>query len=451
MVGACVDADSQFGNSMTPPQWDMNTKLDSSIIPTTYIYSLDSVPSSLLTTEDKDMVNAFNLKSVGSHVDPYTGLTSTQMFSNYSPMWTLPATGDDETKHRKGAGYFGKDPVVDSMSIKLAYSSYVGDTIVGLDIDVYEVVKGNFPMTKLYYSNYNMEDQISEKPILSYRQTGSTSHKAMLPLEFAKKFLRNEDVPTNPYKHDTLFHKEFKGLYIKARATTGQGCVYSLNMGATNMTLYYHNADKDTTTVFYTLYDPSYSAPYNVNFQMAQHDYSRSDISKGGVRAEQVGDSTISTEMGYVQGLAGLGTAVKFSKEQIDEFKAKVKAQGFNNIAINAAELVFRVDNPTADNFDKMFSQLAPYYSLSLLKFAPDYKPFTQLAATSGGVLNRSLGTYTINITSYMQGLMTGRNNKYTFQIDPTILAYLASLRSVVKGSASDTPPQLILTYTMLK
>lgn len=436
LMVSCVEADSTFGNSFIPPQWEMSTRLDSTIKVQTYTFASDSVLTSGSGTSSR---------LVGSFIDPLTGRTTTQVFSNYQPF--------GEEVQTSGT-YFGKDPVADSVFLSLKFTGYRGDTTVATEFEVYEVLSGDYPYWKPFYSNFDMKPYIADKPLYTFTQKSPMSIKERLPIEFARKLMVNTQDDSNPYRVDSVFRKTFKGLYIKSNTvTSGEGCIYNLDLAGSGLTLHYHNNNpvKDTTTVSYLMFESTY-APYNTNFTTAQHDFSFADPSKGGVKVAQINDSTIQTELNYIQGIGGLGMAVKFPEEEIKRLLDQVKTTGYSKIAVQAAELRFTVEKPGWENYDKMFTELAPYFSLSRLSFTPDYQPLIQnFPSTVGGVLNRSLGTYTLNITSYIQGLLLGRITKHTLEIEAAMTQYLITNRSVLKGSASDTPPLLVLTYTLLK
>ncbi|MEG3047946.1 MAG: hypothetical protein RR872_04860, partial [Mucinivorans sp.] len=68
------------------------------------------------------------------------------------------------------------------------------------------------------------------------------------------------------------------------------------------------------------------------------------------------------------------------------------------------------------------------------------------------GILLRSVGYYSQNITSFMQRLFTGAETNPELNLLPPISQDLLPLRTVVGGSASvDRAPEIILTYTLIK
>lgn len=425
----------------------MKTKIDSTIRPLTYICALDSVASSLMGYTD-EMLSDFNTRHLGSFIDPITGRTDVQFFTNYIPAGPVLTSGY----------YFGTNPKLDSMYLTVAISGYRGDTVTGIDVEVYEVIKGDFPSDKIYYTNKDMTPYLNDTALVTFKQTSKGGHYAKLPMEFVKKF-GIDNFNDNPYESYSKFKERYKGLYFKAKPhTKGEGAIYIINMTQTNMKLFYTNDEKDSTSASFLmnadkrmLTDVGGAEMFPTGFETAQHNYTFADPSKGGVQIAQIGDSTIQTERGFVQGFSGLSTVITFPQEQLEVLKEKVKLAGYNNIAVHAAELVFEVDDPQWENLDKMFPDMAAYYSLPQLKFMPDYQPLNNYPFTLDGSLNRSRNTYTLNITSYVQGLLTGRiiNNK--IQLGAPISNYLSTGRSMLKGSASLTPPKLILTYTMLK
>lgn len=434
---ACTKVDANFGNNLIPPGELMGTRIDSTVQIETSIIALDSV----LTSSTK-----IGLRSVGSYIDPLVGRVDISTFMSYCPEGFEDAV--------KG---FGKDPVVDSMKLYLDFATYLGDTLTNtLNIELYEVKGKVFSRNSSYYSNFDMKPYLVDTPLVKFQMRAPGIYAVNLPKDFAKRFIMDTSKENNPYTVDTLFHEVFNGFFIKSNNfKTGEGLMLGVDLLSSGMNLFYHNNNspkKDTTTQSFTFVNEY--APYNVSFEIAKSDYSLSNQAAGGVNPVLVGDTTIQTEFGYIQGVGGLGTSININKNDIERLKAKVKSEGYSTIAIHSAELIVDLVNPQWQNYEKSFLDLGLYVSLMGGKFIPDYNPTDKIYGIDpkfGGALNRSLGQYHMNITRHVQDLILRRSSDYRLELlsDYSIMMGLA--RSQVYGSKSNKPPKLVLTYTMIK
>lgn len=432
---SCVNQDIQFGNSLVPPDQGMTTDIDeTTIVPQTYIYALDSIITSGLLTR---------YRVVGSIIDPLVGRTNAQFFANYVPVGV-------NYDH-----YFGVEPTIDSMFLILTFADYRGDTVRGMDVEVFEVMDGDYRQSVRFFSNYDISKNLNDTALIKFTVTGPDVVIKKLPIEFAKKFLINTPGDSNPYWSDSLFHKAFKGLYVKSNEfSSGNGCIYNVDLNSSTMKLFYHNKggleEADTTTIDYVFYSDIYGSN-NTTFSTSQHDFSFANPSVGGVDPSQIGKLDVQTEHGYIEGLGGLGTWVVFPEEQIEQLLTKARSLGYSTVAVNSAELKLTISDQTWQNYDQMMDQLAMYFSINEPKYIPDYNPKLANSETIGGKLNRSLGIYTLDITRYIQGRLTGKITESKLELEPSIAYYLYARRGVIMGSASDMPPKLTITYTMLK
>lgn len=434
---SCVKADRELGSSMIPPSQLMDTYVDSfAIIPRTYIYQIDSIQT--------NRTSLSNLP-IGSYIDPLVGRSDIQFYTNYTPKGF--EIGSTE--------FFGDKPVIDSMFLLLNLTGYKGDTIQGLEFKIYEVTKGYFPSRKNFYSNTNMQPYLNDTALITFKVKSPEMISQRLPMKFAEKFLINDHDKNNPYYSDTMFQQTFKGLYFNTNIVDKgkEGCIYNVDLAGSAMMLFYHtvrNNVPDTTSITLLLYDKLYT-PYGNQFVTVQHDYDLADPSVGGVIKSEIGDSTIQTKRCYVEAPAGLGTVIEFPEENINQLHNKVKERGFKHIGVHNALLTLYVENPVWQNYEKMYKHLAAYLSFATFSYIPDYNPLLGTTDDIGGELNRSLGIYQMDITSYMQKLLTGKITRNKIVLAPVVEQMLSPMRSVIKGSASDNPPQLTLTYTLMK
>ncbi len=437
---SCTQRDDAFGNDLVPPGQHMRSTIDSTVLVHTYISTCDSLETS---------VSGYYEPLVGSYIDPLTGRIDIQAFVNYSPYGF------------RHSHYFGENPVIDSMRYAITFTGAIGDTAKSVTVDVYEVKDYHFHQDSAYFSNFDMSPYIGATPLFSFEQKGPGTSYGRLPDEFAKRLLDNTQSKENIYYNDTLFHKKFPGLYFKLRnqATAGEeGTLLKMDMAQSTMYLFYHNTGPngldtlDQQILFYS--DRTYDY---ICFTTIQHDYTLSDPSKGGVPATAIGDTTHASEYMYVQGLAGLMGQLRIEKSQLEHLQQQAVEQGYSHIALHRAELKVRMVDSGYEQYNKSFTGLGLYHNMIGYEFLDEYNPIldaittNNYTATLGGSLNRSLGIYTFDITSYVQQLLTGKEERYTTELLPAYLQRNDTGRSWIYGSNSPYPPLLVLTYTLIK
>lgn len=437
-ASACTNRDDQFGNGMIPPSQQLGSAIDSGIVVNTYVTTLDSIETS---------VAGYYQPFVGSYIDPLVGRTDVQVYTNYSP---------DGFRHEN---YFGENPVIDSLRYGISFSSVLGDTTQVTIIDVYEVKGHRFYQDSAYFSNFQMAPYLSSQPLFSIEQKGLGVATGRIYGDLAQRLLDNTQSKENIYYNDTLFHAKFPGLYFKVRTPIvgGEGAVYQIDLSQSAMFLFYHNTGPEKPDTlqqkFWFFGDLTYDY---VSFSTVQHDYSLADPSKGGVTVQEIGNLDIPSKNVYVQGLAGLMGAVRIDSVALAQLQEKVKAKGYSHIALHRAELQVTMADAGSAQYDKSFTALGMYYNILKYEFLTEYQPLleslnTGYTSSLGGGLNRSLGTYSFDITSYVQKLLTGRESRYTTQLLPGY-NYRNNLgRTRIYGSDSPYPPRLVLTYTMIK
>lgn len=436
---SCTNRDEMFGNDLIPPDQMMGSAIDSTVTVETFITKYDSVQTN---------INGYYTPFFGSYLDPIVGRTTIQMFSNYAP------------NGFRNSQYFGVDPVVDSMTFAFNFPYVMGDTTTSVTIDVYEVKGYDFKVDSSYFSNFDMSPYIGTVPLFSFEQKGIGTAFGKLPIEFARTLLDPKQDDTNIYYTDTAFHKVFNGFYFKLRDQhpAGEGSMLRMDLSQSVMNLFYHNNNtpkKDTTTQKFLFYG-DYTF-YNTNFSTVQHDYAEADPSKGGVSVAAIGDTITPSAYCYVQGLAGLMGTLKVDQVGLERLTEKARGLGYSHVALHKAELKVTMVNSGWEQYEKSFTALGLYYNMEKREFLAEYNPILDQVtgsgyqSTIGGGLNRSLGTYSFDITSHVQRLISGKENRYTTEMLPAYNSRNDMTRSWVYGTASPYPPLLVLTYTMIK
>ena len=426
---------------MIPPDQLMETRVDSSFMVTTRIFNLDSVASNI-TTYTADL---------GSHINPATGRIDLGLFMNYEPYGFDTDEADVS---------FGKNAVADSMTLGMNFSALTGDTLVPLEVKVYEIQGVNFSSDSTYYSNFDMSSYLSPEPILVFEVNKPGVIVKKLPEWFYEKHVIEAPLDfNNPYYDVDLFHKTFNGLYFEATPqTTGKGIIMTMDMSQSRMTLFYHNDEmKPDTSYQHAMYFYSDAVYYNTFFNTAKFDYSYADPLNGGVRPEIVNNETAISEYSYTAGFGGLGTTVTIPIDKVHELQDKAKSEGYSRIGIHRAELVFEIVEPTKLYYEMSFSRIALYFNFDRMNFLPEYNPLLESLASSSyvstidGRVNRSRGIYTLDITSYMQRLFAGSFSRTDLQLLPSYAENKAVGYTWAYGSTSSKPPKMAITYTMIK
>lgn len=441
LLGSCTKRDDTFGNDMVPPAQQMNSTIDSTVVVRTYIAACDSLETS---------VSDYYEPLIGSYIDPLTGRIDMQAFVNFSPYGF------------RHSHYFGENPVIDSMRYAISFTGAVGDITRSVTVDVYEVQGYRFSQDSAYFSNFDMTPYIDpSKPLFSFERKGPGTVYGRLPDEFARRLLDNTQSQENIYYNDTAFHRKFPGLYFKLRDETpaGQeGVMLKMDMSQSTMFLFYHNTGPDGADTLdqQMLFYGDYTYDY-ICFTTIQHDYTFADPGRGGVRQETIGDMNQATEYVYVQGLAGLMGKLEIDKSCLQRLQERAEALGYSHIALHRAELKVRLVDAGYEQYARSFTSLGIYHDMIGYEFLDEYNPILDAITTNnysqtlGGELNRSLGIYTFDITSYVQQLLTGREERYATELLPAYLLRNDTGRSWIYGSDSPYPPQLVLTYTMIK
>ncbi len=438
----CTERDDMFGNGMIPPAQQMGSSVDSTIVVRTGVAVGDSLDTH---------ISGYYQPYMGSYIDPVVGRTDVSVFSNYAP-------NGFEHSH-----YFGDEPVIDSMRYAIVFSGAVGDTSKSVIVDVFEVKEGIvFNQDSAYYSNFDMTPYIdADKPLFSFEQKGAGMALGRMPQEFAERLLDNTQSQENIYYDDYKFHKKFPGLYFRLResAEAGEGIMLQLDLSQSSMFLFYHNsgpgeeADSSLQQRFWFINDLTYDF---ISFSMIEHDYALADQSlTGAVRVDAAGEPVQQDEYVYVQGLAGLMGMIDVDREQLEALKQRVRDLGYSHIALHRAEVQFTMVDAGVEQYDRSFAALGMYYDMNKYDFLSEYNPVLEAANTGytsslGGKLNRSNGVYRFDVTSHVQKLLTGSEERLV-QLLPAFADRNSLMRAWIYGTGSKFPPRLVLTYTMIK
>lgn len=451
--GSCVDNSPFFGNDLVPPGQEMVTLIDSSINFKTYNIKLDSVGTSRYWA-------AMYLGQLNSAL---TGRTYSQFYTNYG---FKPFTGDGENLWRVN---FGTTPRADSMFMRLEVKYRSGDSTKASEIEIYKIKDFDFIYDSVYYSNFKIEKYLEAEPFLKIQVTGTKSHKVRMPQDFMMEHFDTRTTDDNIYSDIEKFHKKFKGWYFVTKPVSGDvGAFYDVDMASSYMSLYYNNknfAESPDTVLIQNYFFRGEYASKAIQFQMYQHDFSKSDISVGGINAATINDTletSVGQQIAYTSGMAGLGAMVEFSKADIEKFIAKCNERTGSKAAIGVhrAQIVWKKLSKVHSELPA-FDALGLYYNYSKDKFIPDYDPITARynAQSQGnsfvntyGLLNLSKDEYTTDVTQYIQKVVKGDQVRLRLQLYPEWDQVANPDQGVVWSTAHATHrPYLVITYTLVK
>lgn len=416
---------------------------------------------------------------------------------------------------------WGYRPIFDSMLLSLYITDFHGDTTRKHRFNVYEITSNEYlklsPDTTLY-AGFDPKPYISSEPIFTFefpnQERGAyvgdmskpqSSNVRLEPTaatrEYVERLMLMNGLAADSLARDRdslyvngnelKFVEAFKGIYI-APAEDMEGAMFTTSLPNTSMMLFSRNRYeedpaiiRDTTYMIYGLYlDPSeYTdvAAGNVSVNSIQHDYAQSKIN---LKADVC-------DICYVEGMGGVVTELCFTDEFIQSLADVVIEAGEDaTVSINQAMFSIYLEGASYDYYD-IPATLTPVMNdaMSRMGMFVDYDNFVAISdynysaessvtLSYDGYLNRSLGCYKMDISTYIQTLMlvAAQNVDASGSVDMTKFAvgdtaetsgdyvnfrriYIApeitSLydmkRQALYGMGGDAPIKLEITYTIVK
>jgi hypothetical protein len=341
---------------------------------------------------------------------------------------------------------FGSNPVCDSIVLSLVYKGFYGDSISQVTVKVHELLNSIYLDSTYHskritpYSATNIAQNIAyvhnlKDSVLINGVKYPPQLRVKLNNSFGTQLL---NAGAANLENNTAFTQFIKGLYITTDniLTNGGISYFDLVSSFSQLTLYYHNDDKDSLKFNFVIdqYCARYSTFDHYNFQNAV----------APLKQQIAGNYSTADSILFVQAMGGTKVLVKFP--YIKEF---IK---LNHIAINEAVLVMPVDN-----YDLSIGAYPPPPKMLAVRettsgtvlFLPDYY---EGESFYGGVYDSSKKEYRFRITKYLQGLINGN---YIEDKGLNILVSGSSIRSnrvVLKGPGrKSNKTRLIITYTKIQ
>ena len=398
-----------------------------------------------LKTEKIDSIRIYNdgFKFLGSNQDPVFGRTDAELYTHFS----LPNNVTNVA--------FPNDAVVDSAKIILVFTeSFVGDTSTPLRYQTY-LLNEDMLSSQNYYSNKTFNyiptslSDITTKPI---KFKGFKTIQIPIFTGFAQSVISNPQYLVN----NTTLQSMYKGFYITTKntplnPTTNQGALMKIDLAneVSGLYIYYHTGNppalKESKVYQFTFNN-------NGSVRMNHLIYNYSSGSNVYLYNQLMGNYASASQNVFLKGLNGTRVFVDFP------YLKNLKSLG--NFSINRAEVVIKVDKsfiPTNGFYN-------PPPALSLLAldslgqeiFTIDQYNTNYSFLSYGGNYNSDAGTYTFNISRYIQHILNGKIRYYGMVLvatDPkttlTARKDFFAARVVLGGyQNSALKPKLKLYYT---
>lgn len=320
---------------------------------------------------------------------------------------------------------FGANPVVDSVVLSVAYTSYFGNIDCYNTFRFYELEEVLYK-DSLHYSNYRAQHsnyEIASKTFMpNFDSTYvdgdyvSPSIKVRLDNYYGERLFNLSDTAMTS---QTEFVKEYNGFYIAPDPINTPNTGFFLQLDLTNsqtyLAVYYHNDVADTLFTYKLSIDTD--TPRFVEYEH----YGYEDASSEFKAQVLEGDTTLGENKLYLQSMAGV--MVKLEIPFIESFKQ------LGTVGISDAKIYFN-----ADNNDAYFGIASDY---ELVREGDDGVLYTIADYAEGssfyGGSASDNGTICFRITRHLQGVLGGSYDNPNLYLLVRNSSYLPC-RSVIHG-----------------
>ena len=429
---------------------------------------------------------------------------------------------------------WGYRPIFDSMQIALYVTDYHGDTTRIHRYEVREIISNDYLKDSTFYINFNPSEYISEKPIFTFEYPNQkrgiyvgdcenpisqlvTLEETDYTAEYVSRLMFTTNLDDNEgYGKDTEsiyeqgneeeFLKSIRGIYItpvEDDMSDSEGAMFATDAENSALVLYARSRYvedptiiKDTTIMSYNFYiNPNNYDVKAGNFSINMVDHTLPEDVNNSI--EQQSDVQVS----YVDGMGGIVTEVSFTDEFIQSLADIALSKPSAIVSVNQARMRIYLEGSNYDYLMIDPFKMAGIMDLSMPRLGlytryggyadkaniiaiSDYYYSNISSIDYDGTLNRSLGCYTMEISTHIQSLMMAaadnvdENGKVKLEkfdpnsteCDPALVSYrrfyvapaadnLFSLKRQaiyggdsfdVNSAMSDAPITLELTYTIV-
>lgn len=368
---------------------------------------------------------------VGSYDHPVLGLAESSAFTQVSNIDTL----------------FSKaTSIYDSLTMRLAYGGYQGDTTKSQTLSVYRLLDSLNRGTD-YFANSTIRSDASiigshtfkPRPIRTRAMNGDSVQLDTLRFRMSDALgreLLSKYADVKVAAGSKGFRDYFPGMLFKSSSPSA-GAMIGFNPGYSRMTLYFHNPG-----------DPfKYSMDYYFSLSnsifpeiLARFNQIKSTKSVALAGLKNPGDlvpSATTSGLTYIQ--AGTGVATKI------EFPFLLNLKGNRNVAVNKAELVLTA----ADNIDlqQTIGQLSIVETNATNRTLRNSYGLKYLLSEGGAsVLTSAIEpgskTYTFNVTTAIQSILVGKQANNGWIITPALTSNSAGNTRIINESTRFVPLQ---------
>lgn len=375
----------------------------------------------------------------------YTGANNSFLLGSYFHPALGYVTSDVYTQIANADSLKSKEnSIADSLKMYLVYTNFQGDLAQQQSLKIYRL-KDSLSRSTNYFTNSAVSyfpevlttHNFFPKPIFAKSINGDSvkydTLKFHLGLTLAKELMSkyaNKSISGG----GSSFRDFFKGFYIQT-AETKKAALLNFSPAYSKMTLHWHNP-KDTVKYYLNYYfslSNTYTQEFNARFNQIKS--KKVGVLTGLVKSGDKISSLKANNTSYVQSGTGIVTKI--------ELPYLTKLKGNNNIAVNKAELVFH----GSDNLDlgQTIGQL------SLVESDGSSRPVRNtygikyyIAEGGSGVqtanYNSSSNTYSFNVTTIMQALLSGSKANLGFLLTPAISADASGNAKISSESARFIP-----------
>ena len=372
---------------------------------------------------------------VGSFSHPVLGLAESAVYTQVSNIDTLFAKSTS---------------VYDSLTLRLTYASYQGDTTKAQTLSIYRLLDSLNRGTD-YFANSSVRSDptvlgrftFKPRPIRSKTINGDSILYDTLRFRMSDTFgkeLLSKYADVTVAAGSKGFRDYFPGMLFKS-STVSSGAMIGFNPGYSRMTLHFHNPGD--TTKYYMDY---YFSLSNSLYPELLARFNQIKSTKTGALATlqnpgNIVSSTQTSGLTYIQ--AGTGVATKV------EFPYLLNLKGNRNVAVNKAELVIT----TADNIDlqQTIGQLSIVETNATNRTLRNSYGLKYLLTEGGSgvitaAINPSSKTYTFNVTTAIQSLLVGKQANTGWLITPALTSNSSGNTRIINESARYVPLQALKT-----